>query len=97
MQFDRFEKELEDARQAGELLNNPVFSKAVSKVLNEYAKTEERLVLEDNGQEFREQMRRVQHLATMRRCVLDVVSELDAMIQKGNDLRSLEEDKSPTI
>ena len=91
MEINRFEKELEEARQAAELLQNPVFFGAVSTVMNRYAETEERLVLEDNQQDFREQMRRVQHLAMMRRCLLDVVSELEAIVNKGDALRALEE------
>ena len=89
-QFNRFEQELEEARQANELLHNEIFIKAVSQVLNDYARTEERLVLDDNQKDFREQMKRVQHHASMRRCLLDVIAVLDGYVNKGDAIRSLD-------
>ena len=48
LMFDRFSKELEEAPSSWcELLDNDSFVKAVSNVLNRYAETEERLILED--------------------------------------------------
>lgn len=91
MDFNVFDKDLEEARRASELLENDIFFKAVEKVLTKYAQTEEMLVLEDNQKDFREQMRRVQHNAMMRRCLLDVVSEIEAIITKGEAIRSLED------
>ena len=91
IEINRFEKELEEARLAGELLNNNSFVKAVSIVLNRYAETEERIILEDNSKDFREQARRVQHQALARRCLLDVVAELTAMVNKGDAIRSLDD------
>lgn len=90
-QFNRFNKELEEARQSNELLQNEIFIKAVERVLNDYAKTEERLILEDNQKDFREQMKRVQHSAMMRRCLLDVVDVLNVYVNKGDAIRSLDE------
>ena len=90
-QFSRFNKELEEARQANELLQNEIFIKAVERVLNDYAKTEERLILEDNQKDFREQMKRVQHNAMMRRCLLDAVDVLNVYVNKGDAIRSLDE------
>ena len=91
MDLDRFNKELIlKGTQAQFLKDTPIFFEAVSKVLNKYAELEEN-ILTSEQHEVREIGAKVKHYATMRKCTLDIINELDEYIFASEAAREIAE------
>ena len=78
--FDRFSKDkIIEGQQSALLLDNPIFLTAVQRILERYAESEEKLVM-DETHDVREATARIRRNAMMRRALLDVVEELNDIV-----------------
>ena len=83
--FNRFINDrIKSGVDAITLLENPIFFDAVERVLNRYAQLEENMLTDDQA-EVREITAKIKHYAMMRRCMMDVVAELNDIILEGDN------------